>query len=74
MDKLLLRRQGMLCFAGEQTEESKRRGTTDGVGLAVREPIVARMNKGDVAVDCISARLIKVRIQLKGNLTVCLLL
>ena len=33
-----------------------------GVGLAVRESIVAGMNKGDVAVECISARLMKVRI------------
>ena len=38
-----------------------------GVGLAVREFIVAGMDKGDVAVECISARLMKVRIQLKGK-------
>ena len=38
-----------------------------GVGLAVRESIVAGMDKGDVAVECISARLIKVRIQSKGK-------
>ena len=38
-----------------------------GVGLAVRESIVAGMDKGDVAVECISARLMKVRIQLKGK-------
>ena len=42
-----------------------------GVGLMVRESIVAGMDKGDVAVECISARLMKVRIQLI-NLTVCL--
>ena len=36
-----------------------------GVGLAVRESIVAGMDKGEVAVECISARLMKVRIQLK---------
>ena len=36
-----------------------------GVGLAVRESIVAGMDKGDVALECISARLMKVRIQLK---------
>ena len=35
------------------------------VGLTVRESIVAGMDKGDVAVECISARLMKVRIQLK---------
>ena len=38
-----------------------------GVGLAVREPIVAGMDEGEVAVECISARLMKVRIQLKGK-------
>ena len=36
-----------------------------GVGLALRESIVAGMDKGDVAVECISARLMKARIQLK---------
>ena len=38
-----------------------------GVDLAVRESIVAGIDKGDVAVECISARLMKVRIQLKGK-------
>ena len=38
-----------------------------GVGLTVRESIVAEMDKGDVGVECISARLMKVRIQLKGK-------
>ena len=38
-----------------------------GVGLAIRESIVAGMDKGDVGVECISARLMKVRIQLKGK-------
>ena len=38
-----------------------------GVGLAVRESIVAGMDKVDVAVECISARLMKVHIQLKGK-------
>ena len=38
-----------------------------GVGLALRESIVAGMDKGDVAVECISVRLMKVRIQLKGK-------
>ena len=38
-----------------------------GLVLAVRESIVAGMDKGDVAVECISARLMKVRIQLKGK-------
>ena len=38
-----------------------------GVGLAVSESIEAGMDKGDVAVECISARLMKVRIQLKRH-------
>ena len=38
-----------------------------GVGLAVRESIVAGMDKCNVAVECISARLMKVCIQLKGK-------
>ena len=37
------------------------------VGLAVRESLVAEMDKGDVTVECISARLMKVCIQLKGK-------
>ena len=32
-----------------------------GVGLAVKESILAGMDKGNVAVECISARLMKVR-------------
>ena len=38
-----------------------------GVGLPDRESIVAGMDKGDVAVECISARLMEVRIQLNGS-------
>ena len=38
-----------------------------GVGYAVRESIVAGMDKGDVAVESISARLMKVRIRLNGK-------
>ena len=37
------------------------------VGLAVRESIVAGMDEDDIAVECIRARLMKVRIQLKGK-------
>ena len=68
MDKVLLRRRGVLCFAQEQTdgEKCEKKGN-HGVGLAVRESIAAGMDKGDVAVECISARLMKVRIQLKGE-------
>ena len=38
-----------------------------GVGLAVRESIVTGMDKGEVAVERISARLMKVRIQIEGK-------
>ena len=38
-----------------------------GVGLAVRESIVAGIDKSNVAVECITVRLMKVRIQLKGK-------
>ena len=38
-----------------------------GVGLAVRESIVAGMDTGDVAVECTSARLMKVCIRLKDK-------
>ena len=46
----------------------RRKGRKEGeprVGLAVRESIVAGMDKGYVAVECISARMMKVSIQLK---------
>ena len=39
-----------------------------GVGLAIRESIVAEMDKGDVAVECISARLMEVRIHFKRKI------
>ena len=68
MNQVLLGWRGMLCFAHEPTEES----TKYGVGLAVRESIVAGMENGDVAVECICARLMKIRIQHNRNLTVCL--
>ena len=38
-----------------------------GVGLAFRESIVAGMGKGDITVECISARLMKILVQLKGE-------
>ena len=55
----------MLCSEADGGKHEKK--GNHGVGLAVRESIVAGMDKGDVAVECISARLTKVRIQLKGK-------
>ena len=74
MDKVFLRRRGMVFTAagyvvfcsGAHGGKHEKKGN-HGVGLAVREPIVAGMDKGDVAVECISARLMKVRIPLKGK-------
>ena len=61
----------VLCSAADGGKYEKK--GKHGVALAVRESIVAGMVKGDVAVECIGARLMKVRIQnSKGNLTVCL--
>ena len=67
MDKVLLRRRGYVVFcSGADGGKHEKKGN-HGVCLAVRESIVAGMDKGDVAVECISARLMKVRIQLKGK-------
>ena len=44
-------------------------------GLGIRESTVAGMDNGDVAVECISARLMKVRLQTEREpLAVCLYL
>ena len=56
-----------MCFAREQMEESTKIRAPRGRLTAVRESVVAGMDTGDVAVECISARLMKVRIQLKGK-------
>ena len=55
----------VLCSGAEAGKHEKKE--KHGVGLAVRGSIVAAMDKGDVAVECISVRLMKVRIQLKGE-------
>ena len=54
MDKVLLRLRGMLCFDQEQTEESTKEGN-QGIGLAVSGSIMSEIDRGDVAVGCISA-------------------
>ena len=58
---------GYVVFcSGEDGGTHEKKGN-HGVGLAVRESIVAGKGKGDVAVECINARLMKVRIQRKGK-------
>ena len=59
----------VLC-SGADGGKYKKKGN-HGVGLAVREFIVAGMDKRDVAVKCINARLMKVRIQLKRKSNGC---
>ena len=56
----------VVLFSGAYGEKYEKKGN-HGVGLAVRESIVVGMDKGDVAVERISARLMKVRIQFKGK-------
>ena len=52
--------------SGADGSKYERKGTYS-VGLAVRESIVAGVEKGGLVVECISARLMKVRIQLEGK-------
>ena len=67
MDKALSRRRGVFWFfSGADGGTYKKKGN-HGVSLAVRESNVAGMDKGDVAIECISARLMEVCIQLKGK-------
>ena len=58
---------GYVVFCSGSDGGKHEKKENHGVGLAVRKSIVAGMDKGDVAVECISARLMKVRIQLKGK-------
>ena len=58
---------GYVVFCSGEEEGKNDKKENHGVGLAVKEFIVAGMDKGDVAVECISARLMKARIQLKEN-------
>ena len=52
-------------FCSRSDEGNREKKGNHGVGLAVYQYIVAGMEKGDIAVECRSARLMKVRIQLK---------
>ena len=58
---------GYVVFCSEADGGKYEKKGNHGVGLAVREYIVAGMDKGDVVVECISDRLMKIRIQLKGK-------
>lgn len=53
----------IVVFLGSR-QGGVRQGGEPRVGLAVRECILAGMDKSDTAVECICATLIKVRIQL----------
>ena len=53
-------------YSGADDSKYKMKGT-HGVGLAVRESIVAGVEMGGLVVECISARLMKVLIQLEGK-------
>ena len=70
-----VRRNGQISFtaakyvvfcSGADGGKYEKKGN-HGVDLAVRESIVAGIDKGNVAIECISARLMKVRILLKGK-------
>ena len=56
----------VVFWSGAHGGKHEKKGN-HGAGLPVREGIVAGMDKGEVAVECISARLMKVRVQLKGK-------
>ena len=56
----------VVSCSGEDGGNHKKKGNHGG-GLAAAESIVAGMDKGEVAVECISAILMNVRIQLKGE-------
>ena len=55
----------VFCSGADEGKDGKK--GNHGVGLAVRERIVAGTDKREVAVECISARLMRVRVQLKGK-------
>ena len=51
----------VICFGADGSKYQRK--ATHGVGLVVREPIVAGVGKDGLAVECLSARLMKVRIE-----------
>ena len=62
---------GYVVFCSGADGGKHERKRNHGVGLAVRESVVAGIDMGDVAIECISASLMKVRIQLKGEIRRC---
>ena len=53
-------------FSGDCSRFKGRKGL-HGVGLAIKEKIVKKAGEGGIAIECISARLLKARISIKSN-------
>ena len=53
-------------FSGDRSEVKGRKGQ-HGVGLAVKKEIVKKAGKDGIAIECISARLLKARISIKSS-------
>ena len=51
-------------FSGDCTMVKGRKGQHDGVGLAIKEEIVAKAGEDGITIECISARLFKAQISL----------
>ena len=66
MDKVLVPAAGYVVFCSG-ADGGKHEKKNHEVGIAVIESIVVGVDKGEVSVECISARLMKVRFQLKGK-------
>ena len=53
-------------FSGDYSGVKGRKGQ-HGVGLAIKEEIVKKDGEDGIAIECISARLLKARISIKSN-------
>ena len=53
-------------FSGDYTGVREKKGQ-HGVGLAIKEEIVKKAGKDGIAIECISARLLKARISIKSS-------
>ncbi|CAM9752224.1 unnamed protein product, partial [Pylaiella littoralis] len=56
----------VVIWSGARAGTTEKKGV-HGVGLAIKQSIVDGMDKGGMTVECISARLMKVRLQLTGS-------
>ena len=56
----------VVVWSGARTGTKEKKGV-HGVGLAIKQSIVDGMEKGGMTVECMSARLMKVRLQLTGS-------